>query len=107
MQHPIWAFTTLLRVWLGALGLILLSQILSALFLPRSWEFFWLLPMSGTGPMAVFHAVIAVWLGLWRQRPFEAFSITIVLLLLALTAAWFVAWLWRAGHHAIVTHRAV
>jgi hypothetical protein len=107
IQHPIWSFTTLLRAWLGALGLVVLSQILSALIVPRSWEFFWLLPMSGTGRIAVSHAAISVWLGLWRQRPFEAFSVSIVLLLLTFTAAWIVVWLWRAGHHTIITRRAV
>jgi len=107
MQIPSWSAATLLRVWLGALAAIVLAQLISAAVYPRQWEFFWLLPIAGRGPLAILRLALSVWLGLWQQRPWEALSLTIVLLASLFTLAWLTLWLVRVGHHAYITDRAV
>ena len=107
MQIPSLSGATLLRVWLGALAAIVVAQLISAAVYPRHWEFFWLLPIAGRGPLAVLRAAISVWFGLWQQRPFEALSLTIVLLASLFTLAWLTLWVVRVGHHAYIAERAI
>ena len=106
MQIPSWSAGTLLRVWLGAVAAIVVAQLLSAAIYPRQWEFFWLLPIAGRGPSAILRAAVAVWLGLWQERPLEAFSVTIVLFASLFTLAWLALWIVQAWHHADIAGRA-
>jgi hypothetical protein len=107
MHIPTWSGATLLRVWLGAVVVVVVAQLMSAALYPRRWDFFWILPIAGRGPLAVLRAAASVWFGLWQQRPLEALSLAVVLLASVLTLAWAGLWLVRAGQHAYVTARAV
>ena len=97
----------LLYAWLAALALIVVAQLMSAALMPRGWRFFWLIPVEGTSPLALARVLGSMWLGLWNQRPFEAFSLTIMLLVLAFTVAWLLIRLWLAGQQVIIARRAV
>lgn len=106
MISRLWTVTALGYAWLVAVLAIAVSQGLSAALMPRAWEFFWLVPVDSASPLAMAHVVGSAWLGLWRQRPFEAFSVTVLLLLLAYSVLWLVARLWAVGHRANIAKSA-
>lgn len=107
MRLRFWSPATLFAAWVGALALVLLSQLLSALVMPRAWEFFWLLPVDDWRLASAVGFVGRLWLGVWRERPFEAFSLTVVALLLAFTLGWLTGQVVRLGWHVAVGRRAV
>ena len=107
MIARLWTISTLGYAWLWAAIAIAVSQAMSAILMPRSWEFFWLIPVDWASPLAMARVIGTAWIALWGQRPFEALTLTVFLLLLAFTLVWVVARLGAAGHHAIITRRAV
>lgn len=96
MRPSIWSSRTLLWAWLVALGLVALSQTLSALLFPRSWDFAVAVWTNGSGITESLGVARRVWLELWRQRPFDAVAVAALMAVLAFTAVWAPVRLWHA-----------
>lgn len=106
MRLWIWSFRTLLWAWLVAVGLVALTQILNALLFPRRWDFAVAVWTNGTGTAEALSVARRVWLQLWRQRPFDAIAVAVLMAVLAFTAVWVPVCLWRAlRNRAIIMHR--
>lgn len=107
MRRSIWSFRALLWSWLAAVGLIVLTQIISAVLFPRRWDFAVAVWTDGTGTAESLGVARRIWLELWRQRPFDALGIAVLFAVLMFTAVWIPVRLWRARRNrAIIAHRA-